>query len=452
MHEGDLSQHFGSAVFEEVMNALADGIVVIDRDLSVLFQNKMVVLLFGSRIGEKCHRAFRNKDEPCTDCAVLKVLDDGERRTTIRDIVQPDGQVMWVEVSSAPLKDKEGRIIAAVEVIHNITDNIRLNEECCTLRREIIRQGQFENIVTQSRKMKDIFHFIEKIAPTPTTVLLTGESGTGKELIARAIFVNSGRKDKPYVLLNCGAIPENLIESELFGHVRGSFTGAVKDHMGLLEAAQGGTLFLDEVGELPMPLQVKLLRFLQEGEARRVGDTKTRILNVRVIAATNRSLDEAVKQGTFREDLYFRLHVFPIPVPPLRERKEDVPLLATHFLERLCSVHNRNVTGISSQAYKVLMDYDWPGNVRELEHAVEYAIHVTDDSGTIKPENLPPKIRDAACPVEKNHDQNLSLQEITKRMILSLQADNTEEGIARILGISRKNLWEKRKRWGIPRS
>ncbi len=383
---------------------------------------------------------------------IVDVLKDGKRRTGIRHTVLPDGQVRWVEVSSAPLRDREGKVFAAAEAAHDITDKIRLSEECCTLRRDIIRQGQFGNIITQSPKMKEIFRLVEKVAPTTSTILLTGESGTGKELIAKAVYANSDRKDKAYVSLNCGAIPENLIESELFGHVRGSFTGAVKDHMGLLEAAEGGTLFLDEVGELPLTLQVKLLRFLQEGESRRVGDTKVRILNVRVIAATNRPLDEEVKQGTFREDLYFRLHVIPITMPPLRERKEDIPLLATHFFERLCDAHKRNVTGISSQAYKLLMDYDWPGNVRELENTIEYALHVADNGLPVRPEHLPPSLQQPGTCVQEPSEGVLSLDEYTKRMILSLQSEYNEAQIASILGISRKNLWEKRKRWGIPKS
>ena len=192
--------------------------------------------------------------------------------------------------------------------------------------------------------------------------------------------------------VNCGAIPENLLESELFGHVRGAFTGAVRDHQGLLEAADGGTLFLDEIGEIPPAAQVKLLRFLQEGESRRVGDTKVRKFDVRIIAATNRNLEEAVRDGSFREDLFFRLNVIPIFLPPLRERKEDIPPLAAHLLQRLCDAHSRNVTGLSSEALRAFMNYRWPGNVREMENVIEYALHLTDEGNPIRPEQLPPKL------------------------------------------------------------
>jgi len=289
------------------------------------------------------------------------------------------------------------------------------------------------------------------VASTMSSVLITGESGTGKELIARAIVFNSDRKEKPFVTVNCGAIPENLLESELFGHVRGSFTGAVKDHKGLIETADGGTLFLDEVGEIPLPVQVKLLRFLQEGECRRVGDTRVQKFDVRIISATNRNLEEAVRDGVFRQDLFFRLNVIPIFLPPLRERKEDIPPLATHLLHRLCDAHSRNVTGISSQVLKAFMAYPWPGNVREMENVIEYALHLTDEGKPIRPEQLPPNLlgnKDTSW----SPKDFVSIEEYTKQSILILQRDHSEEQIADILGISRKNLWEKRKRWGLPRT
>jgi len=312
-------------------------------------------------------------------------------------------------------------------------------------------QAQFSNIVTQSKKMKAIFRLIERVASTMSSVLITGDSGTGKELIARAIVFNSDRKHKPFVTVNCGAIPENLLESELFGHVRGSFTGAVKDHTGLIETADGGTLFLDEVGEIPLPVQVKLLRFLQEGESRRVGDTKVQKFDVRIISATNRNLEEAVRDRLFRQDLFFRLNVIPIFLPPLRERKEDIPPLATHLLQRLCDAHSRNVTGISSEVLKSFMAYPWPGNVREMENVIEYALHLTDEGKPRGPEQLPPNLLGKKDTLWSPKDF-VSIEEYTKQSTLILQRDHSEEQIADILGISRKNLWEKRKRWGLPRT
>jgi PAS domain S-box-containing protein len=441
----------GEALFEAVLNTVSDAITVIDKDLKVIFQNEAVHKTYGSKIGERCFEAYRGRHEPCENCIILDVMKDGKPRKALRDIQLPDGKILWMEIFSGPFRDEEGNIIGAVEAVRDVTEQIRLSEECVTLRREMERQAQFNNIVTQSKKMKAIFRLIERVASTMSSVLITGESGTGKELIARAIVFNSDRKDKPFVTVNCGAIPENLLESELFGHVRGSFTGAVKDHKGLIETADGGTLFLDEVGEIPLPIQVKLLRFLQEGEARRVGDTKVHQFDVRIISATNRNLEEAVRDGVFRQDLFFRLNVIPIFLPPLRERKEDIPPLATHLLQRLCDAHSRNVTGISSEVLKAFVAYPWPGNVREMENVIEYALHLTDEGKPIGPEQLPPNLL-GKKDISWSPKDFVSIEEYTKQSILILQRDHSEEQIADILGISRKNLWEKRKRWGLPRT
>jgi two-component system response regulator HydG len=438
-------------IFEAVLNTVSDAITVIDKDLKVIFQNEAVHRIYGSKIGERCYEAYRGRQEPCENCIILDVMKDGNPRRALRDIQLPGGNILWMEIFSGPFKDEEGNIIGAVEVVRDVTEQIRLSEECVTLRREMERQAQFNNIVTQSKKMKAIFRLIERVASTMSSVLITGESGTGKELIARAIVFNSNRKDRPFVTVNCGAIPENLLESELFGHVRGSFTGAVKDHKGLIETADGGTLFLDEVGEIPLLVQVKLLRFLQEGESRRVGETKVQKFDVRIISATNRNLEEAVRDGVFRQDLFFRLNVIPIFLPPLRERKEDIPPLATHLLQRLCDAHSRNVTGISSEVLRAFMAYPWPGNVREMENVIEYALHLTDEGKPIRPEQLPPNLLDKKD-ISWSPKDFVSIEEYAKQSILILQRDHSEEQIAEILGISRKNLWEKRKRWGVPRT
>jgi PAS domain S-box-containing protein len=440
----------GEALFDAVLNTVSDAVTVIDRDLKVIYQNEAVQRIYGAKVGETCYEAYRGRTEPCENCIILDVIKDGKPRNMLRDIRFPDGNILWMEVFAGPYRNKEGEIVGAVEISRNVTEQIRLSETCVTLRREMERQAQFHNIITQSRKMKAIFRLVERVAATMSSVLITGESGTGKELIARAIVFNSDRKDKPYVTINCGAIPENLLESELFGHVRGAFTGAVRDHQGLLEVAHGGTLFLDEVGEIPLPVQVKLLRFLQEGESRRVGDTKVRKFDVRIISATNRNLEEAIHDGLFREDLFFRLSVIPIFLPPLRERREDIPPLAAHLLQRLCDAHSRTVTGLSSETLKIFMNYHWPGNVREMENVIEYALHLTDEGRPIRPEQLPPKLLAKADTAWSPRDF-VSIEDYTKQSILALQSDHSEEQIAEILGISRKNLWEKRKKWSLHR-
>ncbi len=449
--EIDTSVLHKDGLFTAILKTVSDGISVIDKDLKILFQNEAIYHIFGPQIGQYCYHAYRGRNEPCEDCIILEVIKDGKPRKGLRDVHLPDGNVLWLEFFSGPYNDPEGNIIGAVEVVRDVTEQVRITKECFTLRREMERQARFENIITQSKQMKMIFRLIERVASTNSTVLITGESGTGKELIAKAILFNSNRKDNPYVTVNCGAIPENLLESELFGHVKGAFTGAVRDHSGLIQTADGGTLFLDEIGEIPLSLQVKLLRFLQEGESRRVGDTVTKKYDVRIISATNRNLEDSVKNGSFREDLFFRLSVIPIFIPPLRERKEDIPMLTNHLLQRLCDTHKRTVPGISSTALKMLMDYSWPGNVRELENTIEYALHLTDEGHPIGPEQLPAKIT-GKTELTGAPQSLVSIDDYTRQTILSLQGNHAEEDIARILGISRKNLWEKRKRWEIPRS
>jgi two-component system response regulator AtoC len=283
---------------------------------------------------------------------------------------------------------------------------LRKAEERETLRREnralkeqIQKDNQFESILAKSPQMLAIFKTVSKIADYKTTVLITGESGTGKELVARAIHAQSSRKSAPFVAINCGAIPENLLESELFGHKKGAFTDANADRRGLFEEATGGTLFLDEIGELPLSLQVKLLRVLQEEHIRRLGDTKDVQVDVRIIAATHRDLTADVKAGRFREDLFYRIHVLSIHIPPLRDRREDVSLLIDHFVTRNNARLGTTIRGVSNEGRKLLLEYSWPGNVRELENTIERAM-VLAESEVLQISDLPERIRDALDPVQ----------------------------------------------------
>jgi two-component system, NtrC family, response regulator AtoC len=283
---------------------------------------------------------------------------------------------------------------------------LRKAEERETLRREnralkeqIQKENQFESILAKSAQMIAIFKTVSKIADYKTTVLITGESGTGKELVARAIHTQSSRKGAPFVAINCGAIPENLLESELFGHKKGAFTDANSDRRGLFEEATRGTLFLDEIGELPLSLQVKLLRVVQEEHIRRLGDSKDVKVDVRIIAATHRDLTADVKAGRFREDLFYRIHVLSIHIPPLRDRREDVSLLIDHFVTRNNARLGTNIRGVSNEARKLLLEYSWPGNVRELENTIERAM-VLAESDVLQLGDLPERIRDALDPVQ----------------------------------------------------
>jgi DNA-binding NtrC family response regulator len=266
----------------------------------------------------------------------------------------------------------------------------RLNHENISLRKQLKAKYRFENIVSDNEKMQTIFELVEKVSDSDSTVLIYGESGTGKELIARAIHYNSYRQDKPLIPINCGAIPGDLLESELFGYEKGAFTGATSLRLGRFELANGGTVFLDEIGEMSPALQVKILRVLQEREFERVGGTRTIRVDVRIIAATNKNPEEMVAKNQFREDLYYRLNVIPMHLPPLRERKSDIPLLVAHFVDRFNVEKKRNINGITPEAMEMFMRYHWPGNVRELENLIE-RITILKGSGTIAPEDLPEK-------------------------------------------------------------
>src|SRR5688572_2131153 len=282
--------------------------------------------------------------------------------------------------------------------IQRALDNQSLVRENRNLRQIVKEKYRFENIIGTSLKMQEIYNLIAKVADTDSTILIQGESGTGKELVARALHFNSNRQHQPFVALNCSALPENLLESELFGHKKGSFTGAAQDKIGLFEEAELGTIFLDEVNSMAVSLQTKLLRVLQERQIRRVGDTKSAPINVRVLAATNEGLQEKIKGGHFREDLYYRLAVIPIEMPPLRERSEDIPLLVHHFIQKNATQTGTEPKKIDPKAVEMLALYRWPGNVRELENAVERACALCDDS-QIRTTDLPPQvIRHANAP------------------------------------------------------
>lgn len=437
------------SLLKSIMDTVSDGVTVIDKDFKVVFQNRSIQSKFGNIKGECCYSAYRGRQEPCSNCAIIEVLKDGKPRKTLQDSVMQNGDIVWMECSCGPLKDKDGNITGAVEIVRNVTENIRLTDENVMLRRQVNKSVGFNSIITQSNEIEKIFELIRKISATKSSVLISGESGTGKELFARAIWSHSDRKDKPFVAINSSSIPENLFESEFFGHAKGSFTGAVEDHIGIVETANGGTLFLDEVGDIPLQMQVKLLRFLQEGTFRRVGETEERKVDVRVISATNINLEESIKESLFREDLFYRLSIIPIFLPPLRNRKEDIPLLATHFLHQYCDSHKRSINGFASDTLKKLLDYKWPGNIRELQNVIEYSMHIADDDQVISINHLPPAVSENEKSSNSGLELNMSIEEYTRQAIVHLQEFHNEEEISSILGISRKNLWEKRKRWNL---
>ena len=343
-------------------------------------------------------------------------------------------------------------------IVKNALERKRLRDENLYLRKQLETQYRFESIIGKSARIVEVFNTIRKIADSPSTVMITGESGTGKEMVARAIHFNSQRRDKPFVSVNCGAIPEGLMESELFGHLKGAFTGAVSNKVGLFSAADGGTLFLDEITEIPLLLQVKLLRAIQEREIRRVGDTKDIKIDVRLIAASNRELEKAMSEGALREDLFYRLNVIPIHLPPLRERREDIPLLLAHFLQKFSRELAKEVRGVTPEAMAVLERHLWPGNIRELENVVERAL-ILSTGPVLTFDGIP-----SATPAGERAEQSglveendlRSLQEVERAHILrvceaSRWTIRGPGGAAARLGLHPSTLYFRMKKLGIQR-
>lgn len=323
----------------------------------------------------------------------------------------------------------------------------RLQQENALLKEEFHRIYAFQGIIGKSKSMQEVFRLMSKVLDNDSTVLITGETGTGKELVARAIHFNSKRREGPFVPVNCGAIPENLIESELFGHKKGAFTGAISDKKGLVEMADGGTLFLDEIGELPMLLQVKLLRFLQDHQFTPVGEVRPRQADVRIIAATNRDLQEAIREGKFREDLFYRLNVIAIHIPPLRERQKDIPLLSKHFIETHGKKIKNRIPAITPAAMEKLLTYHWPGNVRELENTMERAV-VVDSDGKIDQDDLMlPILQETSSGIQAG----MTLEEISRKLLEeTLRAvEGNKTRAAEMMGVSLRWVHYKIKEWGL---
>jgi two-component system response regulator PilR (NtrC family) len=337
-----------------------------------------------------------------------------------------------------------------LQTVKNAIQQRDLFHENRALRRELSKQYSFSEIIGNSESLQKIFSLVQKVAATNANVLIQGESGTGKELVARSIHLNSNRSSQPFLAVNCGALPESLLESELFGHTKGAFTGAVADSKGLFRAASGGTLFLDEIGEMPVGLQVKLLRALQEHEVTPVGSATAVKFDARIIAATNKNLEEEVEANRFRQDLFYRLNVIEVGVPPLRDRIEDIPLLAKHFVAKSARSQNSTEKPIAREAMAALANYEWPGNVRELENAIERAFILSGDE--IDVDSLPQKVRNSAAKSFRTRDDEgfrPTLEELERRYLIEVLGSVGEDKAkaANILGIDLSTLYRKLKRY-----
>ncbi|AXA37570.1 Response regulator of zinc sigma-54-dependent two-component system [Candidatus Sumerlaea chitinivorans] len=386
----------------------------------------------------------------------IEVLDRAKQIRPTTDFVM---MTAYAEVATAVESMKKGALDYLIKpfpfdelklLLKRIEETRHLKEENERLRDVIRQKFSIENIVAVSRAMRDVLERARKVAAANSSVLLHGESGTGKEVLAKAIHLMSSRASGPLIVVNCGAVPESLMESEFFGHVKGSFTGAIETRKGMFESAHGGTIFLDEIGEVPLHLQVKLLRVLQEGEIQRVGDSVPRKVDVRVIAATNRNLEAEVAAGRFRQDLYYRLNVIPIYIPPLRERREDIPPLIEHFLRKYAQ--GASPKRLSRDAFQLLMRYDYPGNIRELENAIEHAV-VLSEGEEIQSADLPIQIQNASQerPLAREALEQWKLEDLEKQAILAA-LEKTRYNFTRAathLGITRRTLGYRIKKYGL---
>ena len=364
----------------------------------------------------------------------------------------------FASVESAIEAIKKGAADYIVKPFHNeeikltikrILEQKRLVTENIALKQQISQRLTYKNVVASSASMLKIFDTLEKVSPTKSNILILGESGSGKGLIAEIIHSNSPRRDEPFISINCSAIPEGLLESELFGYKKGAFTGAISDKVGLIPLAHQGTFFLDEIGDMPLALQVKLLKVLETGEVCPLGDTKPRVVDVRIIAATNADIEQKIEEGKFRKDLYWRLNVIEIKVPPLRERKDDIELLCRHFIAKFAGEHKKNISGIDNQALAALLDYGWPGNVRELSNTMERSV-VLAEGTCITPGDLPEKL------IKTDHEQETSLLKVyladyEKNMILKTYTahNKNKDETARALGVDLATLYRKFKKYCI---
>lgn len=430
-----------------ILNCISDGVLTIDLQGMIQYVNRAMQELLGypesALIDRRCEKFVQSNICASDDCILRRSLARREKIANFETyIVNRDGRRIPVNINTDLLYDDEGNMIGIVEVFRDISQIKELKELLTDV-------YQFENIVTRDRRMKEILAILPSVAQSKSTVLIQGESGTGKELIAKAIHNNSLRKDKPFIAVNCAAIPETLIESELFGHVKGAFTGAHQDRVGRFELANHGTIFMDEIGDMSLSTQAKLLRVIQDEKFERVGGSKTIEVDVHIIAATNKNLLKAVKEGSFREDLYYRISVFPITLPPLRDRKEDIPLLITHFIEKFNREMKKSINNIVPQAMKVLMNYFYPGNIRELRNIIEHAF-VCSRGNTILPEHLPRELVYANEHLEIAPEGS-SLNKVEKEWIIAVleKAGWRYQEAARLLGISRTTLWRKLKAYGI---
>ena len=452
MFEQELNEYW-----KTVVDTIQDGIMIVDKAGTIVSVNKGFENITGYTqaeiIGEPCSTLNCNTCDAARKkrgdhwCVLFRT---GSVKMNKCIIKKADGNYNHVLKNAALLYDTRGQVIGAVETLTDISELLKKDTQIEAFRRELRSRDGFQGILGTSGPMQQVFDLITNAALSDAPVIIFGESGTGKELVAAAIHNTGARRKKPYLKVNCAALNESLLESELFGHVKGAFTGAFQNRKGRFEAAVGGDIFLDEIGDLPLTTQVKLLRVLEEKVIERVGDNQPVHIDVRIITGTNRNLKKLVETGVFREDLFYRINVIPIVIPSLRERRSDIPLLAESFFRRIQLKNNKRIDAISNPAMEVLMNYSWPGNVRELKSALEYGF-VTCNGSIIQPQHLPPDIFQNNIQLSQEDKTSFNRDEIQKRQLVNAlkQTGGNQTQAARILDVSRITVWNRMKKYDI---
>lgn len=450
----DINEHFREALLATIPCA----VFMVDRNYRVIYWNQsaeeLTQYLAEEIVGATCDKLRMNicvSQDPAIRKAFCPLLSGGTEGEVECEMRRKDGSSVPIMRRSRPVYDDQGQLIGAIEALIDVSLIKQARTEIRVLKHEIARCGRYGVMVGRSDQMRKLYDMIGVVAPTDANVVIEGETGTGKELVAKTIHAESRRSKSVFLAVNCGALPESLLEAELFGHKRGAFTGAIEDREGCFEAASGGTLFLDEIGEMPLSSQVRLLRVLQEKQITRVGDAMPRTVDVRIVAASNKPLSDLVESGQFREDLYYRLRVVGLIVPPLRDRRQDVPDLVAHFITRFNEEYDKGIEGCSSKAMDLLLSYGWSGNIRELEHAVEHAFVVTArEQKVITAASLPRELlQKAGSTPETERDDSQGSDEKTRVRNALAAASGNKSQAARKLGITRAGLYKKMRRLGL---
>lgn len=446
-----------------IIDAVQDGIIIVDENGNFLAANYTAQLMTGytekELIGQSCRILnctgcqIKGKQQGQAWCGLFTAKIVREKKCVITNRYN---RTIPVIKSASVLFDENNQIVGAVETLKDISENINYKNELASIKRMYHIEDGFHGIIGRTPLMQALYEHIESVAPLETPVMILGESGTGKEMVAKALHETGNRKARPFVKVNCASLSENILESELFGHVKGSYTGADSDRIGRFEAAHKGTIFLDEIGDIPLSVQVKLLRVLEEKMIQRVGSNQSIPVDVRIITATNKNLEKMIEEGKFREDLFFRINVFPLICPPLRQRKDDITLIIQHFIMIHSKKTNKNILGFTPDAMRMMLEYSWPGNIRELRNSIEYAF-VLARGKSIRPEHLPKKIIEGK-PIDNisltpmHHERGIvEIGQTEKQKLLDAlqKADGNQTLAAKYLGVSRITVWKRIKKYQI---